>query len=298
MQVTALKYFDAVARLGSIRQAAETMHVVSSAVSRQIKKLEDEVGASLFDRHARGVRLTEAGTLFARYARETLLNLEGIQSELDALRGLQRGHVNIHMVEGMLSDFMPRVLSPFHSRFPGVTCDVTVRGTDTVTTAVAEDRAHIGLVYNFSSHASITKVLGLRQPLMAVMNPKHPLADRKRLNLAEVCTHPVAFPAETFGIRGLLDETLFRLGVEVAPTLVTNSIEALKSFARESIGATFLPRFTLSQDLESNTLVAIPLTPTTLGRSRVDIIIRKGRTLPLAADTLLKQTQALFRRWE
>jgi DNA-binding transcriptional LysR family regulator len=298
LQVTALRYFDAVARLGSIRQAAEFMHVASSAISRQINKLEDELGSSLFERHARGVRLTEAGHLFAAYAHEALLKLEGVQSDLDALKGLQRGHITVNIVEGILSDFILHVMTGFHAQFPGVTYGVTIGGTDKVVDAVAEDRAHIGLVYNFNHHTSIKKEESLRQPPLAVMEPQHVLAKKKRLALAEVCTYPVAFPAETFGIRRLLDETLYRMGQKITPTLVTNSIDALKSFAREGMGITFLPRFTLMQELEANTLVTVPLTPANFGRSRVEVITRKNRVLPIAAEAMLKEIKLLFQRWE
>lgn len=297
MQVSALRYFEEVARQGSIRRAAESLHVASSAISRQVRKLEEELRAPLFERHARGVRLTEAGAVFFRHARETLLDLERVQSELDALRGLRRGHVKICTVEGMLLDFVPSMLHRFHARNPGVTYEVTVGGTDIVTEAVAEDRAHIGLVYNFESHAAVTPVAGLRQPLLAVMSPAHPMAGRKRLTLAEVCAHPVAFPAEAFGIRRLLDEALSRLRLDVTPTLVTNSIDALKSFARKGIGSTFLPRVTMPGELEAGTLVAVPLTHPILSRSRVDIVVRKGRPLPLAAEALLNEMQDLLGQW-
>src|SRR4051812_6784006 len=82
MQISALRYFAAVAQHGSIRGAAETLRVAQSAISRQILKLEAEFGAELFERLARGVRLTESGEIFLRYARDNSAHIKRARSEL------------------------------------------------------------------------------------------------------------------------------------------------------------------------------------------------------------------------
>ena len=86
MTTVSLRYFATVARRGSIREAAEELHVAQSALSRQIQKLEQEFGVPLFQRHARGVELTSAGEIFLRHARSSLRQTERVRSELDALK--------------------------------------------------------------------------------------------------------------------------------------------------------------------------------------------------------------------
>jgi biotin operon repressor len=86
-----LRCFHAVSRTRSIREAAESLNVAQSAVSRQIKNLEAQMGVPLFARHARGVRLTDAGEILAKYTRQTMLNLERTRSEIEDLRALRRG---------------------------------------------------------------------------------------------------------------------------------------------------------------------------------------------------------------
>ena len=88
-----LHYVDAVARCGSIRGAAETLHVAASAVNRRIQDLEDELGTPLFERLTRGVRLTAAGELFLGYARRRHADLEQVRSQIEDLRGVRRGRV-------------------------------------------------------------------------------------------------------------------------------------------------------------------------------------------------------------
>ena len=87
-----LSYFLAVAQHKSIREAAETVHVTSTALNRHILDLEEELGAPLFERHARGVRLTSAGETYLDYANRAQRDAEAAQSSIDELRGVKRGH--------------------------------------------------------------------------------------------------------------------------------------------------------------------------------------------------------------
>jgi DNA-binding transcriptional LysR family regulator len=78
-----LRYFSAIARHGSIREAAEELHIAQSALSRQIQKLEEDFGVPLFQRHARGVKLTSAGEIFLRHAQTNLRQIERVRDRID-----------------------------------------------------------------------------------------------------------------------------------------------------------------------------------------------------------------------
>src|SRR5260370_8442129 len=86
-----LRYVDEVARAGSIRKAADVLHVTASAVNRRIMDLEEELGSPLFERRPRGVRLTAAGELLVRYIREQTGDVERLKSQIEDLNGLRRG---------------------------------------------------------------------------------------------------------------------------------------------------------------------------------------------------------------
>ena len=94
-------YFDAIRRAGSVREAARRLNVASSAVNRQLLKLEEELGTPLFDRLPGGLKLTHAGATFARHAIEVLQDAERVRSELEAMQGLRSGHVEIAAVEAL-----------------------------------------------------------------------------------------------------------------------------------------------------------------------------------------------------
>jgi DNA-binding transcriptional LysR family regulator len=107
-----------VAKLGSIRKAADRLHVAPSAVSRQIAQLELELAAVLFERSKVGVQLTAAGEVLARHSHRIFRDLDRARSGIDDLRGLQRGEVSVWVIEGFVSGLLPDLLGNFHHRYP------------------------------------------------------------------------------------------------------------------------------------------------------------------------------------
>lgn len=278
-----IRYFLEVARAGSIRAAADRLHIVPSAVSRKIQRLERDLGARLMERRARGVILTEAGTVYARYALDAVHALQRVQSELELLRGLQRGHIGIAAVEGVIADLLARVVAQFRRKFSGVTFSVTVRGTDEVARAVREGNADIGLAFYAEPHENLQFVERSPDPICAVLAPHHPLALRKGLHLSEVMSEPLAIPVSSFGIRHMIDAECKNLGRQISPVLETNSIETMRGFARDGAGITFLTRISIWRDLNAGRLVAVPMADASFRKATIDLIVMAGRDLPLAA---------------
>lgn len=110
----ALRYFVEVSNTGSIATASENLHVAVSAISRQITKLEYEVGAPLFERMPRGMVLTDAGVLLLQHARRALLEGYSVLAEISATRSLGGGIVRIGCSEGFTQYFLPGVMAAFH----------------------------------------------------------------------------------------------------------------------------------------------------------------------------------------
>src|SRR3982075_4679352 len=134
-----LRYVDEVARAGSIRKAADVLHVPASAVNRRIMDLEEELGAPLFERRPRGVRLTAAGELFVRYIREQTGDVERMKSQIEDLKGLRRGTVRIACSQALALDFLPREIAEFRTRHPFVAFDVKVYAHERAMAARAGD---------------------------------------------------------------------------------------------------------------------------------------------------------------
>src|ERR1700758_2237868 len=124
MHANVPKYFVEVARCGSIRKAAQNLYVASSAVNRQILKLESEMGAELFDRLPNGIRLNAAGERVLQHIRSTLNDFHLMRSELDALKGERKGHVSGAAMDSLFVDFLPATVEEFSESYPAVTYSI------------------------------------------------------------------------------------------------------------------------------------------------------------------------------
>lgn len=288
---TGLRYFTAVARHRSIREAAEELHIAQSALSRQIHKLEEEFGVPLFHRHARGIELTSAGEIFLRHARSSLRQVERVRSELDALKGLRRGTVSIQSIESLVQHLLPRAIARFSERHPGISFDVTIDGSDHVVAAVREGRTDIGIAFYSPAERELTTIFKIREPLVALMSSRHPLAKKPRISLAESMTYPIALPARNTGSRILIDVACKAAGIAIAPVLESNSIQLKVHFVHVNHGITFLSRLSAWDSLRAGELVAVPIRDRIVNSATIDAITHASRQLPIAAEEFLRFLQ-------
>ncbi len=286
-----LRYFTSVARHRSIREAAEELHVAQSALSRQIQKLEQELGVPLFQRHARGVELTSAGEIFLRHARSSLRQEERVRSELDALKGLRHGTINMQSIESLVPGVLPQVILGFSKRHPGITFNVTVDRSDQILAAVREGRTDIGLVFYPTAELEVTSVFKMREPLVALMSPRHPLAKKAKVSLAEAIGYPIALPLKNSGSRVLIDIACKAAGIAMRPVLETNSIQLRVHFVHVNHGITFHSRLSAADSLTEGDVVAVPIRDRIVNTATIDVITHASRQLPLVADAFLRFLQ-------
>src|SRR5690606_39005433 len=126
------RYFYEVAITASLRKASERLHIATSAISRKIQLLEEQLGADLFERVPQGMVLTQVGEVYFEHIQHIMQEEERVRSEVDALKGLQRGHVRIISVEGAVADFIVRAFEEFRRSYTGVCSDIKVDGSQLV----------------------------------------------------------------------------------------------------------------------------------------------------------------------
>jgi DNA-binding transcriptional LysR family regulator len=223
-----LDYVDEVARSRSIRKAAERLNVTASAVNRRIADLEIELGAPLFERLPRGVRLTAAGEVFVHYLRKQNGEVERMKSHIEDLKGLRRGTVRIACSQALALDFLPRVIADFRKNYPQVAFDVKVVDHEYAMAALAAFEVDLVLVYRPPALANFHQIITLEQRLVAIMAKDHPLAERRKLRLRDCAAYPVAMPERSIGGRQLLDEVVARTGTSFKIVAESNSFELLR----------------------------------------------------------------------
>lgn len=282
-----LRYFGAVVQHGSIRAAAEALHVAQSAVSRQLQSLEQELDVQLIERRARGILPTPAGELLYRYWRDASFHVERLRSEIDALQGLRRGNVRIATVESLTTGLLPDAIDKFRAHHPGVTFEVMMSGSDGVAQAVRSGEAEMGFGLDLGSSPEFNVVYRVREPILAVMSPKHALATARTLSLSRLAGWPIALSLRRNGIRQLVEAAATAAGITIEPALETNSVELQHRFARTGQGIAFLPRLPCVQSIKSGLLAAVQISDPVLNSGTFDIITLAARKLPLAAEEFI-----------
>jgi DNA-binding transcriptional LysR family regulator len=284
-----LTYVDAVSRHGSIRKAADALHVASSALNRQVIDLETALGSPLFERLPRGVRLTAAGELFIGYARHTISELKVVGSRIEQLRGLVRGRVCVAAPESVADQLLPWAIKVFQAGHPKVHFQVRIGPPQELVRDLLDDQADIILTHNAPRERDVAIVAKVEQALCAIVNSDHPLAGRSKLRLRDCLACPVALQDRTLAGRVLIDQVLDRASFELEPALISNSIAMMISFARVNAGVCFQFRTLGRTHPPLDGMVAIPLIDPPLLQAKLFMAVRRNRALPIAASAFAEQ---------
>jgi DNA-binding transcriptional LysR family regulator len=291
-----LHYVDQVARAGSIRKAAERLNVTASAVNRRIMDLEEELGAALFERKQRGVRLTAAGELFVRYVREQDADVERMKSQIEDLKGLRRGTVRIACSQAVAHHFLPNAIATFRERHPLVVFAVAVLDHERAMAALAAYEVDLVLVFRPPYLGTFRPLMRLQQRLVVLMPSAHPLASRPGIRLRECAAYPVALPEPSIGGRQLLDEVLAKTGLRLNVVAESNSFEFLRGLVQSGVAISF--QIEIGATVNDNSgLVARRVDDRDLPRADLVLGQLRGRSLPVAAavfaERLIRQLEAL-----
>lgn len=292
MRFITLRYFHEVAKLGSIRRAADRLHVAPSAVSRQIAQLEQELDAELFARSKVGVKMTPAGEILMRQTTRMFRDLDRARWEIDDFRGLRRGEVTLWVMEGVVAGVLPAALSRFHRQFPGISFNVVTSSTDRIVEALLDDTTDVGITFNAAPRAEIEVIAEYVEPISCLVSPKHRFAGRQKLSLAEICQMPLALPDHSFGLRQVFERAIRRARLNPKVVVTTNSLELTKTMAATGEALAFMPALTVLREYTSGYLRVIPVTDPEFASARSSICIHRDRPLPHAARAFLKMLAA------
>jgi DNA-binding transcriptional LysR family regulator len=283
----ALRYFLEVAHTGSISEASERLYVASSAISRQIAKLEQDVGVPLFERQPRGMVLSEAGQILSAYARRSLLESEQVLADVHGVRALRHSTVKLASSEGFALELLPEAIATFREKYPGVRFQLTVTTPATATGLVRDGSADLAITYSLGPEKGVQVEFSRQQPIYALMTSDHPLAGRVEVELAELVDYPLALMDEGATIRTLFDVCVGVEGLTFEPALVSNYSAALQSFVGLYGGVTLVGPLTIRRSLAQERLTAIPISNPELRRRSVQIQSMTRRRLPEAVSAFL-----------
>ena len=282
------KYFIEVVRQGSFRKASERLHVAASAISRQVTLLEQQFGAAFFQRSVKGIELTAAGKAFLSYAKGVEAERDRLRQCLDDLNNLRRGLVRIASIDGIAAGPLADIISAFRATHGGITFELRTMSTDAVVEAVQVGAADIGIAFNSPSCEGVQLVHRIPDPLYAIVGLEHALAARSFITARELLTVPLALPDSSFGIRRLVNGWCVRRNVRLNMVLETNSIEALRGYARSGAGVTLLPYLSSRRDVETGLVKKLKINIPELRSCSIDVCTNAHRLLSVAAAKFLE----------
>lgn len=286
-----LDCIDVIARAGSIRKAAETLSITSSALNRRVLALEEELGVLIFERLARGVRLSTAGELLIAQVREQISDFEKLKSQIADLSSERRGDVAIACSHALLPYFLPEQISRYRAGHPAVTFGVNLRDRAAAEAALFDLSADIALVFEPVRLREIQVLISVRQPLHAIMSQDHPLAGREVVRLRDCAEFPIGLPAVQYGVRQLIDMALMRSSVTLRNVVESDSFEFRRRYPRHEKLISFQIPVGLPKTPDDG-IVSCPVDRRDVPEGLLYLCQLRGRTLPVAAAKFAAQVES------
>ncbi|MCY3879638.1 MAG: LysR family transcriptional regulator [Rhodobacteraceae bacterium] len=295
MHSAALRYFVAVAEAGSIRGASETLHIASSAVSRQIQKLEHELGAQLFERLSGGLQLTREGEVTLEHAHTVFEDFEQLKAKISSIHGTNTGTVRIASLDSLFVGFLPEQVRVFHEHNPEVSFRIQGGGHGRVAQLVADGDADIGIAFNLHLPNGAEVVTDIAMPMMAMVASHHPLAVRRSITLSECAEHDLLLHFDNEPIRSLIEVELSFLDRAGRTLIASNNLLALRSMIVSGAGVAFFTPIGFRDEIRKGSIVGIPLQRTSLRGLRLGLLVAKKRRQLPAVRAMVRQLSDAFR---
>ena len=288
IELRQLRYFEAVARHRHFTRAADELRVAQSALSHQVRRLEQELGMELLRRTTRSVVPTEAGELVAARARAVLAETDALRGDIDELRGLTRGHVNVGaMLFGGELD-IPAVIARFTSSFPDVEVGLREGTAQRMLEMLSDGSLDVAFALEVRPPDGVQRLELSSEELAVATSTGHPLAGDEPLPVRSLAgTRLIAFQRGS-STRQVVDAALARAGVRPEIALEANDFALLRSLVARGIGVAILPRSFLERP--GPRIAFRPLAPPL--RMAVVLWWRRGRRLSPAAQAFVEFVSA------
>jgi DNA-binding transcriptional LysR family regulator len=256
MKVEQIKAFHKVAATGSFTKAARELFLTQSAVSQQIRTLENEIGGRLFDRSGKNIRLTGEGEVLLTYA-ERLFDLhEEIETLFGSLSTLQKGKIAVGATAVIGTYFMPAVISAYHRQYPGIDIDLRMGNSDQIQHMIIDREVDLGIAGMAKKQATLDSVFIHREALLFVCSPKNPLAARESVALGELDRVPFIWREKGTQTLALVKQWFQENADGDFPhqTLSLANMEAAKRIVEEGYGVTIIPATAARREIEAGLL--------------------------------------------
>jgi len=295
MDFKQLKAFLTIAETGNVTRAAELLHVVQPAVSRQIRLLEEDIGTTLFERERHGMVLTEAGKALLGYARRAMLELERARVEIaGTASGEVSGLVTLGLLPSTIDMLSSDLVTAVAQTYPGIRIRIAMGYAGTLMRWLESGEVDAALLYGAerSSEAQTTRLV--EEPLWVIGPRGAKLRANRPVPLADLTGHRLVLPSAPHGIRTLVEHACAVAQVTLNVSAETNALSVQRSLVLGGHGLTILPPIAVADDLRAGKLSGAPLADPPISRTIV-LALPSNRPIAVAVrnsvDLLVEVTQ-------
>jgi DNA-binding transcriptional LysR family regulator len=278
MDIQELEAFWWIAKTGSFNRAAERLYLTQPSVTARIQALEKELGQPLFERKPRGVRLTDAGRVLLPHAERVLQDIQKARQAVSDLESATGGTLTVGSALTTSTYTLPEILAKFKAAYPAIEIHVRTGRSQQIQQLVLDDVVQLGLVHSpLSSHADIEAVPLYTEPILLVVHPGHPLANREEVTAEELASEPFITSDRSSGYWPMVEQFWASTGLAPRVTMELDSIEATKRMVMCGLGLTMLPQGTVQGEINTGQLVAVPLAGSAHLTRQTLLVYRRGK---------------------
>jgi DNA-binding transcriptional LysR family regulator len=234
-----LEYFVRIARVGGFRRAADDLSISQAALSQQVKLLETELRAPLFERAHRPVSLTEAGTALLERAELILSELRATREEVQAFAGLERGHVRVGTLPAHGAGWTVPMLGAFHREHPQVDLDLAEHNSAVLLDLLGKRTIDVACMNipasGWDTPEGVCHAPIFRFELVFAVHAAHRFADRDRVTLEELATEPLIMPPHS-SLSWILDQAFAQRGLDYVVRYHITDQHSLLELSAEGLG--------------------------------------------------------------
>lgn len=290
MQVESFKVFRDLVETQSFSKAAQLNSITQSAVSQQVRAIEERFHVPLIERSSKRFALTREGELFYQTSRQIVIHYETLQHQFNEMRNIISGTIRLATVYSIGLHELPPYLKRFLIEFPQVNVHIEYRRSNQVYDEVQAGTCDLGLVAFPSQKKNLKTEPFKKDRLVTICAPNHPLAKRSEVQVADLGPYKfIAFESD-IPTRRAIDKMFREAGIDPKPVMEFDNIETVKRAVEIDAGIAIVPRATIEQEVRAGSLVALEFSGREFHRP-LGIIYKSGRVLSPALKRFLKNLQ-------
>ncbi len=286
MQIETFKILSDLVETASFSEAAERNGVTQSAVSQQIKALEEKFGVVLVERGRKNFSVTPEGEIFLRAGKGILEIYEGIHGEIDSLRNSVSGSLRIATVYSIGFHELPPYLNEFKIAFPKVKLEISYRRSNQIYSDILESRADLGLVAYPKARKGIEIEAAWSDRLVVICPPGHRLATRKSLTIKNLDGERFISFEPDLPTRQAIDAMFLDAGISVKEVVEFDNIETVKRGVEIENAISIVPSESIRSEVEAGTLKQVPLEGRNIWRP-LGILRRRNKAMTPAMREMI-----------